>query len=363
MKTALLHYWLLSMRGGEKVLEAIAQHFPEAPIYTHACKRSALSPALAQHPIHETFIARLPGAHKSCQKYLPLMPTALQRLDLSNYDLLISSESGPAKGIRKPSHTKHLCYCHTPMRYLWDCYDEYYRRAGLGAKLAMRLFTPPLRRFDLRSAENVDAFIANSHFVAERIKRIYQREAEVIYPPVEVERFQRAPQQERTYWLWLGALVPYKAPDVLIEAFRGLNETLVVAGTGPLLDSLRKTAPTNVTFLGHVPDEQLPSLYARAKGLLFPGIEDFGIVPVEAQAAGTPVLALRGGGALETVREGETGIFFDQATPQSLREAIEAANATSWNRERLQENARRFAPEIFHQAFMQQVDLLLRQHQ
>lgn len=351
MNVALLHYWLLSMRGGEKVLEALAHRFPEAPIYTHACRREALPPKLAAHPIRESPIAFLPGARTGCQRYLPLMPWALRQWDFSGFDLLISSESGPVKGVLKPAGGRHLCYCHTPMRYLWDLHCDYYRRAGLLGKLAMRVFTPSLRRYDLRSAEGVDRFIANSAFVAERIRRIYGREASVIYPPVDVARFAAAPECERTYWLWLGALVPYKAPDLLIDAFRGLSERLLVAGDGPLLPALRRTAPPNVTFLGRVSDAALPALYAGAKGLLFPGIEDFGIVPVEAQAAGTPVLALRGGGALETVREGETGLFFDTPTPQAIRDALDAAIAHPWHRPTLRRNAKRFAPEVFDQAF------------
>lgn len=359
MKTALLHYWLLSMRGGEQVLQAIARQFPEAPIYTHACRRSAIAPDLLAHPIHESLIAHLPQGRRRCQAYLPLMPLALRRWDFSGFDLLVSSESGPVKGVRKPPHARHLCYCHTPMRYLWDLADDYYRRAGLAGRLAMRLFTPALRRYDLRSAECVDRFVANSAFVADRIRRVYGREAAVVYPPVAVDRFAAAPQRPRDYWLWLGALVPYKAPDVLIEAFRGLGERLVVAGDGPLLRTLRKAAPPNVTFLGRVPDAELPGLYAGAKGLLFPGVEDFGIVPVEAQAAGTPVLALRAGGALETVREGETGLFFDVPTPAAIRAAIEEAKSRRWDVAALRRNAARFAPEHFAAAFAAQLSALM----
>lgn len=351
MNVALLHYWLHAMRGGEKVLEALARRFPGAPIYTHAARRAALSPTLAAHPLRESAIARLPGARNGCQRYLPLMPWALRRWDFSGFDLLISSESGPVKGIRKPAGARHLCYCHTPMRYLWDLYDDYYRRSGPLGKLAMRAFTPALRRYDLRSAECVDRFVANSAFVAERIRRIYGREATVIHPPVDVTRFAAEPERERTYWLWLGALVPYKAPDLLLEAFRGLGERLVVAGDGPLLPALRRNAPPNVTFLGRVDDAALPALYAGAKGLLFPGIEDFGIVPVEAQAAGTPVLALRGGGALETVREGETGLFFDTPSPGAIRDALEAADAHPWHQPTLRRNAERFSPDVFDRAF------------
>ncbi len=360
MKTALLHYWLLSMRGGEKVLQAIAHRFPGAPIYTHACRRAAIAPDLLAHPIRESAIARLPFGRARCQAWLPLMPWALGRWDFSGFDLLISSESGPVKGVRKPPAAKHLCYCHTPMRYLWDLREDYLRRAGPAGRLAMRLFTPPLRAYDLRSAECVDRFVANSAFVAARIRRLYGREAAVVHPPVDVARFAAAPARERTYWLWLGALVPYKAPEVVVEAFRGLGERLVVAGEGPLLPRLRRGAPPNVSFLGRVPDDALPGLLAGAKGLLFPGVEDFGIVPVEAQAAGVPVLALRAGGALETVREGETGLFFDAPTPGAIRGAVEEARARRWDAALLRRNAARFSPEAFDRAFEAQLGALLR---
>ena len=279
----------------------------------------------------------------------------MRRGDFPGFDLLINSESAPVKGVRNPPHARHLCYCHAPMRYLWDLADDYYRRAGLAGRLAMRLFSPALRRYDLRSAECVDRFVANSNFVAARIRRVYGREAAVVYPPVAVDRFAVAPRRPRDYWLWVGALVPYKAPETLIEAFRGLGERLVIAGEGPLLRTLRKAAPPNVTFLGRVSDAELPELYAGAKGLLFPGVEDFGIVPVEAQAAGTPVLALRAGGALETVREDETGLFFDVPTPAAIRAAIEEAKARHWDRTALCRNAARFAPERFAAAFSAQV--------
>lgn len=359
MRVALLHYWLHAMRGGEKVLEALASLFPEAPIYTHACRPEALSGLLRGHPVRESFIARLPGARKGCQKYLPLMPWALRRWDLSGYDLLISSESGPVKGVRKPVSAKHLCYCHTPMRYVWDLYEDYYRRAGLAGKLAMRCFTPYMRRYDVRSAETVDRFVANSAFVAERIRRIYGRTAAVIYPPVDVARFAAAPVRERTYWLWVGALVPYKAPEVPIEAFRGKRERLVVAGDGPMAAMLRERAPENVTFLGRVEDAALPGLYAGAKGVLFPGIEDFGIVPVEAQAAGTPVVALRGGGALETIVDGVTGLFFDRPDPRALWDAAEEAQARRWDRAALLRNAERFSAEVFLAAIREELRALV----
>ena len=217
------------------VLGELCKIFPEADVYTHAAIPDRLCSDITKHPITESLIAKLPFGRKQCQKYLPLMPLAIRQWDFSEYDLIVSSESGPVKGIRKPNHTKHICYCHTPMRYLWDMYDLYYQSAGVCGKLAMRVFKNYLREYDLRSADSVDEFIANSNFVAERIKRIYRREATVIYPPVNVEFFAQAPQQERKYYLFVGQMVCYKRPDLVVKAFAKLpKENLVMVGDGPL---------------------------------------------------------------------------------------------------------------------------------
>ena len=293
MKTALLHYWLHAMRGGEKVLAELCGLLPEATVFTHAIDPAQIAPEILAHPIRTSFIARLPGARRHSQRYLPLMPAASRRWDFSGYDLIVSSESGPVKSIRKPAGARHICYCHSPMRYVWDLYDEYYRAADLPHKVAMTLFRRPLQRADLRSAACVDRFLANSRFVAERIERFYHRQAEVIPPPVDTDFFGAAPPAERRWWLWAGELVAYKHPEIALEACRRTGEPLVIAGSGELLAKLRWNAPANVRFAGHVSDEELRSLYAGARGLLFPGIEDFGMIPVEAQAAGTPVIAYR----------------------------------------------------------------------
>ncbi len=326
-KIALLHYWLLGIRGGEMVLEELCRMFPEAALYTHAVNRENISSDIRKHSIKESFIVCLPFGRKHCQKYLPLMPYALQQWDFSGYDLIISSESGPIKGIRKPAHTRHICYCHTPMRYLWDMYDDYYNNAGFAGKIGMTIFKNYLRKYDLRSAESVDTFIANSHFVAERIKRIYGRESTVIYPPVDVDFFLEVPKLERKHYLFVGQLVCYKRPDLVVEAFRKLqNETLIIVGDGPMRKSLEKYAPANVIFAGWSSREKLRELYASAKALIFPGVEDFGIVPVEAIAAGCPVIAMNIGGTAETVCDGISGVLMKEQSSAEILISIEKLN-------------------------------------
>lgn len=323
MKTALLHYWLTNMRGGEAVLEQFCQLWPDADIFTHAHDQKSVSDIINEHTISTTFINSLPGAKSNCQQYLPLMPHALKSLDLSGYDLIVSSESGPIKGIRKPQDCTHVCYCHTPMRYVWDMYEDYRRNASIPVKVAMSLFKNYLRGYDLRSADSVDHFIANSNFVAQRIKRIYDRESTVIHPPVSTDFYSRCNRDEKGYYLFVGHLTNYKRPDLAIDACTKMDRPLVVVGDGHLGTALRKKAGGNVTFVGRTDREELRELYAGAKALLFPGIEDFGIVPLEAQAAGTPIIAFRGGGALETVVEDRTGLFFGKPNMQSLAAIIE----------------------------------------
>ena len=352
MKTALLHYWLTGIRGGEKVLRELAFLYPEADIFTHACNPKVFDGFFGNCRIYETFIAHLPGARRNCQKYLPLMPSALKRLDLSEYDLIISSESGPAKGVIKPPHARHICYCHTPMRYLWDMYQDYYDNAGFAGKTAMRLFKNYLRHYDLKSAESVDHFIANSRFVSERIKRIYNREAAVIHPPVDVDFYRCSGGEKQDFYLVAGHLHPYKNPVIALEACRKLRRRCVVAGAGPLENALRKEYTENIfTFTGRVSDEKLRELYSSARALIFPGIEDFGIVPLEAQAAGTPVIALGIGGALETVIEGRTGLFFDRPSADALADKLLQFEKLTFSSEVCRRNAENFSPEVFRKKF------------
>ncbi len=359
MKTALLHYWLTRMRGGENVLAEFLRFYPDAEIFTHAFDPNGVDPVFSGTKVHETWIARLPGGRKHCQAYLPLMPFALRSLDLSGFDLILSSESGPAKGIRKPKGSVHVCYCHTPMRYLWDMYQEYYSAAGVCGKIGMRLFRDSLRRFDLESAKSVDAFLTNSEFVRERVKRIYGRDSIVVHPPVDFAYFHAAPQGARDFYLFAGELVPYKRADLAVDACAKLKRRLVIAGDGPMRAALEAKRIPGIEFVGRVSREKMRQLCGEARALLFPGIEDFGIVPLEAQAAGTPIVAYGAGGALETVLPGTTGLFFDRQTPAALADAILEFERRSWSPEACAAQAERFSAEAFRRNFAKAMDGIL----
>lgn len=311
------------MRGGEKVLESLCRMFPAADVYTNLAIPENLSPVITRHKITETFIARLPFARKMYPRYLPLMPLALEALDLTGYDLIISNEAGPAKGIVPGPSAIHLNYCCSPMRYIWDQYHIYRARAGWFTRMVMPLFAHYLRIWDATAAMRVDYFLADSQHVANRIKRYYRRDADVVYPPVAVDEFAPVPSAERSdYYLWCGELVRYKRPDIAIEAFNASGRPLIVIGDGEERERLQKTAKANITFLGKAPFETLKHHMARCQALIFPGEEDFGIVPLEVQASGRPVIALARGGALETIVAGKTGVFFDTPTSAALNNAI-----------------------------------------
>ena len=347
-KTALLHYWLTNMRGGEAVFSEMCKMFPDADVFTHAVIPKKMPQEITSHNITESFIAKLPGGRTHCQKYLPLMPYAQKQWDFSSYDIIISSESGPVKGINKPEHVKHICYCHTPMRYLWDMYNTYYEQANICEKIAMRMFRRHLQQYDLKSSECVDLFIANSKFVKDRIKRIYDRDASVVYPPVDVDFYKKAPVLERKFFLYVGQLVPYKRPDIVVDAFSKLNnEKLVIVGQGPLKKPLQKKATENVVFCDNISKEELRNLYASAKALIFPGIEDFGIVPVEAQAAGCPVIAIEAGGTLETVVPDKTGVFIKNQSAIEILNAIEELTSNKYEAVFMQQHAQFFETSNF----------------
>jgi len=324
-KVAIVHYWLVGMRGGEKVLEAIAELYPDADIYTHVHDPAAVSPALNRHRVHTTLIARLPRASRMYQSYLPFMPFALEQLDLRGYDLVISSESGPAKGVLTLPETLHVCYCHTPMRYLWSMYQDYLEGTSGLKKLAFRLLAGGLRRWDYVSAARVDRFIANSTAVADRIQKYYRRDATVIFPPVDVTAFDPAPAED--FYLVLGQLVPYKRADIAVAACNRLGRKLVVIGEGEQRAHLEKIAGPTVTVMGSQSFDVVKDRLARCRALLFPGEEDFGIVPLEAMAAGKPVIAYAKGGALDTVVDGKTGIHVADQDVDAFARAIETFEA------------------------------------
>ena len=321
MRVALVHYWLVGMRGGERVLEALCRLFPEADIYTHVYCPEAVSETIRSHRVRTTFIQGLPNARRWYKRYLPLMPLALEQLDLRGYDLVISSESGPAKGVIVEPDTPHLCYCHSPMRYLWDQYPGYLEGRDAFTKAVMRATFHYLRIWDESSAARVDGFMANSAYTAARIRKYWRRESSIVYPPVAVERFQVS-EADEGYYLWLGELVGYKRPDIAVDAFSSSGRRLVMAGKGEELGRLKRRAGPSVEFFGPANDVEVAGLLAGCRALVFPGVEDFGIVPVEAMAAGKPVIAYRKGGASETVIEGKTGLFFDEQSPAALAAAL-----------------------------------------
>jgi len=318
MRTAIVHYWLINRRGGEKVLEALCRLLPEAEIFTLFCDRETLSPELRRHRIRTSFLNPLRRWHRDL---LPLMPMALESFDLSGFDLIVSSESGPAKGVLTTSTARHVCYCHTPMRYLWDLYPAY-RNEYTRSRLKRALMTPLsnyLRLWDYASAARVDEFVANSENVRKRIWKTYRREAEVIHPPVDVESFHRAKSED--YFFTVSELVPYKRIDLLVRHFSRTGQRLRIAGAGPELRGLRGAAAPNIEFLGRVSDTELRDLYSHCRAFLMPGEEDFGMTPVEALASGKPVIAYGRGGALETVPD-FGGVLFADQTEESLAAAL-----------------------------------------
>ncbi|MDR2820446.1 MAG: glycosyltransferase [Desulfovibrio sp.] len=361
MRVALIQYWLVAMRGGEKVLEALCEIFPQADIFTHVYIPEAVSPTIRQHRIITSFIQRLPFAGKLYRKYLPLMPLALEQLDLRDYDLVISLESGPAKGVITGADTLHVCYCHTPMRYLWDFYQNYLAESNLVVRTFFRFFAGRLRVWDVLSAQRVDFFAANSVNVARRIAKYYRREAKVIFPPVDVEFFAPpdgvAPAME-DYYLFVGQLNAYKRADLAVKACSQTGRKLLVVGEGPERIRLERMAGSTVTFAGRQNDEFLRHKLQRCKALLFPGEEDFGIVPVEALAAGRPVIAFGRGGVLETVVHKRSGILFSEQTVNCLIRAIEdhEAGAYSFDGATLTADAGRFEKAAFLKNFAKFMD-------
>lgn len=349
-RVAIIHYWLVTMRGGERVVEQLLRLFPNADVFTHVYAEDAVSDLIRARRVTETFVGRLPGARKHYQKYLPLMPMALEQLDLRGYDLIISSESGPAKGVIVTPDALHLCYVHSPMRYLWDHYHQYRESAGRFTRAMMPLMFHHLRGWDVSSARRVDRLVANSHFIKARIAKSWGRESRVVHPPVEVDLFTpAAPHDVTDRFLWVGQMTPYKRADIALDAFNQLGLPLLMVGTGELAQDLRRRAGPTIEIVDRLNFDQLRRAYATCRALVFTAEEDFGIVPVEAMASGRPVIAYGRGGVLDSILPGETGLFFLEQNAESLAEAVRAFETwvPHFDPAVAVRQARTFAPEHF----------------
>jgi glycosyltransferase involved in cell wall biosynthesis len=365
VNVALVHDWLTGMRGGERVLEALLTLFPDATIHTLVHRPGSTSAAIEARPIRTSFLQRVPGGVRHYPYFLPLFPRAVRGLDVAGADLVVSTSHAVAKGVATRG-VPHLCYCHTPMRYVWDQFDEYFGpgRASPPVRWAAHLVAPPLRRWDVRTAANVDAFVANSAYVRERIRRLYGRGARVVHPPVDVDRFQPAPVRG-DFYLVVSALVPYKRVDRAVDACTRLGRPLVVVGEGPELADLRRRAGPTVAFAGRVPDVEVTSLMARCRALILPGVEDFGIVVVEARASGAPVIALGEGGALETVTDlrddpvGGNGLLIAGPTVEAFCDGIRALERMDLDPARIRDGVECYATDRFLREMAAEVERLI----
>jgi glycosyltransferase involved in cell wall biosynthesis len=346
-RVAVVHDWLTIPGGSEDVVLELLELFPQAELFTSVYDAAPWPPAITERPVHASFLNQIPGAARHYPKLLPLMSRAFESFDLSRFDLVLSSSHANAKNVHTPPHTLHVCYCHTPMRYAWE--PDFLAGEEIGR--AMRLALPPLlrrlRRQDLAGAARPDVFVANSAHVAARIARFYGREAHVVHPPVNVEHYLGLPRAPEDFYLVFGRVVPYKRVDLALAGAEQAGRTLKVAGGGRALEAARAAAGPSAQLLGRVSDAERDALLGGARALLFPGEEDFGIVPVEAQAAGVPVIAYGVGGARESVLDGRTGVLFPEQSVASLAAAIERFESLTLDPEAPRSNARRFGRERF----------------
>ena len=354
-RVAIVHDWLTGMRGGEKVLEEICGLYPDAPIHTLVRASGTVSRTIESRRIRTSFVQTLPNASAAYRRYLPLFPMAVELFDFDNYDLVISTSHCAVKSIIRPGAAVHVCYCHSPMRYAWDQFPAYFSEEQVGV-VGNRLLRPimaGLARWDRATAGRVDRFVANSRYVAARIRRYYNRGSTVVYPPVDTTFYRPNPDPrvEDPGFLVVSALVPYKRLDVAIRACRQIGAPLTIAGRGPEQPRLEALGGTAVRFLGWVSDDDLRALYSRAAAVLLPGVEDFGMVPVEAQACGCPVVAVGVGGACETVIDGVTGVLAADGSVEAFADALERCRRTTFDREAIRASALRFSRERFRAGF------------
>jgi glycosyltransferase involved in cell wall biosynthesis len=357
-RVAVVHEWLTIPGGSEQVVVELLEMFPHAELFTSIYDPAPWPEQITGRPVHASYLSRLPGARAHYRRLLPLMDRAYRAFDLSRFDLVLSSNHACAKNVRTPPGALHVCYCHTPMRYAWE--EDFLEGEDVGrlTRLALPLLLGRLRRQDLRGAASPDVFVANSRHVAERIERCYGRTAEVVHPPVDVEHFLALPRSPADFYLVFGRVVPYKRVDLAVAACARLEVALKVAGDGRALEAVRAQAPpgSSVEFLGRVGERERDELLSGARALLFGGEEDFGIVPVEAQAAGVPVIAYRVGGAAETVLDGRTGVLFDEQSPAGLSRAIERFEGLALDEADVRASAARFGRERFRREMAAVID-------
>ncbi|HSX41393.1 MAG TPA: glycosyltransferase [Candidatus Saccharimonadales bacterium] len=359
MKVAIVHDWLVSPGGAEQVVLELHKLWPKAPIYTAAYEPSKF-PEFKDADVRPTWLNKIGLAKRKHQLFSIPRAWAFKGLDLSEYDVVISSSSAESKYVKTGPNTLHICYCHTPIRYYWSDFDWYRQHPPFGklnwlASLILPFIIGPLRRMDYKAAQKIDLYVANSENVRKRIKKYYNRDAVVIYPPVATGKF-KVKREPQDFYLIVGRQVAYKRLDLAVDAFNDLELPLKVAGAGEEIGRQRSRSKSNIEYLGRVNDEELAVLYAQAKAFIFPPEEDFGIVPVEAQSAGCPVVAYGKGGALETVVDGETGVFFTKQTPEALADAVKLAAKTKFDEAKIRHHAKQFDAAVFARKISHLVD-------
>jgi glycosyltransferase involved in cell wall biosynthesis len=358
MKVAIIHDWLTGMRGGELVLDSLFKIYPDAELFTLIYNKGKCNDRIENRKIHTAFTDRLPWKATKYRSFLPLFPTAIESLDLRGFDLIVSSSHCVAKGIIPPPTSKHITYVHSPMRYVWDLYYDYFpNRSGLKF-FAIQMISNYLRMWDVSSSARVDRFTCNSQFIAKRIEKFYRRDAKVIYPPCLPASQKVVEKPKEDFYLIVSAFAPYKRIDLAIEAFRVNKKRLVIIGGGQDEKKIQKNLPSNIELKGSLPHSEIKSYYERARGFIFPGLEDFGITPVESQSYFTPVIAFGEGGALETVVEGKTGVFFKKQEIEDLNDAISVSENTTYKKIDFENNIARFTEEIFINEMKLEVDRL-----
>jgi glycosyltransferase involved in cell wall biosynthesis len=362
-KIALIHDMLVQEGGQERVLRALMELFPNAPTFVLFYDKNKKEKIYFDKEINPTFLQKMPGIEQKYQWYLPLMPSAIESHDLRKFDLILSSSSSFAKGVLAPPNAKHICYCHTPTRYLWSDWHGYVEDLPYPnfIKKILPFYLSQLRHWDWSASQRVDSFLANSKTVSERIKKFYNRDSEVIYPPVEIEKFNTS-DSIGNYYLMGGRIVPYKRYDLAVRAFNKLNIPLKIFGIGPELVNLKKMSKNNIEFLGDVVDEEKAKLFSECVAFVNPQEEDFGITAVEAMASGRPVIAYRAGGALETIKEGETGIFFDDQEWEDLANTIIHFQPERFNSETIKKHAEQFGREKFKEKIKIFVDSVIQKN-